>query len=215
MPKEMKIVRGLNSKDGSAARVRVTRDISTSEEPTPPLYIAQRECERATITLRPLDTHESRFLSVVLSSDSEPDSDQETSADPPPPKKCLSQSEKSSPNWVVSAAHFETVKKRLQETETEVQQLKKKIATLQKRVIKIESDRDVFERCFLAGQESHRQHRVCKICYTRDYDIILMPCLHQGLCKTCHRQLPVNRQGKKKCPFCNRTIEKVGGLYYA
>ena len=212
----MEIVRGLTTADGSAARVRITRKMSSSaEDPPPPLYIAQRECAQSTISLLPLEDCESKFLDIVLSSDSDDDS-----VDAPPPKKCLNQSRsdgqsKPSPNWVVSAAHFETVKRRLHDSESQVQRLNKQIAALQDRVTKIEGDRDVFQRCFLAGQESQRQHHICKICFNREYDLLLMPCLHQGLCKNCYHHLAVKEHGKKECPFCMQKIEKVGGLYYA
>ena len=41
----------------------------------------------------------------------------------------------------------------------------------------------------------------CKVCYSNEANILLLPCSHLGLCKQCHETVN-NQVGDVKCPFC-------------
>ena len=49
---------------------------------------------------------------------------------------------------------------------------------------------------------------VCKLCFSREAEIVLLPCSHISTCKCC--TLPLN-----KCPICRININQVVKVYFA
>jgi len=51
----------------------------------------------------------------------------------------------------------------------------------------------------------------CKICMTREADVVLLQCGHSGVCEFCLREM-MSRESRISCPFCRQSIEKVAKI---
>ena len=117
------------------------------------------------------------------------------------------------PKWVVSSDHLERVKSRLAESEEEVSNLKGQVSRLERQVSKLEEEKEGFKRCLDATTALMKDERQCKICFQRDADTTLLPCLHSSTCRQCVRELKVEPGVGKCCPFCRRPILTIGAIY--
>lgn len=56
----------------------------------------------------------------------------------------------------------------------------------------------------------------CKICYSKQADVVVLPCRHGSMCESCLRISLLSRpahRGGRQCPFCRKKIEEVIKLY--
>ena len=161
-----------------------------------------------------LSPREVRILEEIISSDSSECECEEVSV--APPKRCRkrkSPEKPSLPKWVVSADHLDRVRGRLAEREEEVSNLKGQVSRLERQVSKLEEEREGFKRCLDATTALMKDERQCKICFQRDADTTLLPCLHAATCRQCVRELKVEPGVGKCCPFCRRPILTIGAIY--
>lgn len=67
---------------------------------------------------------------------------------------------------------------------------------------------------FQSGNDTLRN--VCRICYDKPIEVVLLPCRHGALCEEClHRTLmsrPAHRGGRQ-CPLCRAKIQEVVWIY--
>lgn len=57
---------------------------------------------------------------------------------------------------------------------------------------------------------------LCKMCYDKRADIVLLPCRHGGMCETCLRKTLFMRPAHKGgfcCPWCRKKIMEVIKMY--
>ena len=59
--------------------------------------------------------------------------------------------------------------------------------------------------------DNYKSDRECKICMSKDSDIILMPCGHLAMCKSC--ELRSRRQTNQKCPICRKRYTELIKVY--
>jgi len=56
----------------------------------------------------------------------------------------------------------------------------------------------------------------CKLCYSKQADVVVLPCRHGSMCESCLRMSLLSRpahRGGRQCPFCRKKIEEVIKLY--
>lgn len=51
---------------------------------------------------------------------------------------------------------------------------------------------------------------LCRICYDKDIETVLVPCGHQCACLACAQQV---KQRSNQCPFCKNRIERIVKVY--
>ena len=55
---------------------------------------------------------------------------------------------------------------------------------------------------------------LCKICFTNTINIILNPCGHVAICKTCMEEIiNHNNESLPQCPVCNNSIERYDNIF--
>jgi len=55
----------------------------------------------------------------------------------------------------------------------------------------------------LSKENSKEMEVLCQICFSNNSNVILMPCLHSGICKDCCASVLV-KVGQGVCPFCRK-----------
>jgi len=60
------------------------------------------------------------------------------------------------------------------------------------------------------GNNTEDDENVCKVCFDRKIDIVLVPCFHYCICEDCSS---VVMEQNKLCPICNIHIDKAQKLY--
>lgn len=56
----------------------------------------------------------------------------------------------------------------------------------------------------------------CKICYTKQAEVVVLPCRHGSMCQDCLRSSLLSRplhRGGRQCPFCRKDIKEVILIY--
>lgn len=72
-----------------------------------------------------------------------------------------------------------------------------------------EKDRDLKEQL-----ERERDKNLCVVCQTEEKNIVVMPCRHMCMCKSCCTQLfRIQRYARKTCPLCRHTITSTLEIY--
>ena len=59
----------------------------------------------------------------------------------------------------------------------------------------------------LTSKKDSKIDQFCVFCYENKPDILIDPCCHGGICKSCVVHYLRNDTGK--CPFCKKSIEKL------
>lgn len=72
-----------------------------------------------------------------------------------------------------------------------------------------EKDQDLMEQL-----ERERDRNLCVVCQTEEKNIVVMPCRHMCMCKSCCTQLfRMQRYQRKTCPLCRHTITSTLEIY--
>jgi baculoviral IAP repeat-containing protein 7/8 len=64
------------------------------------------------------------------------------------------------------------------------------------------------QRNILENSNVHEE-KLCKVCYTTDYNTIFQPCGHIYACITCATKLKI-----KKCPMCRQPFTKIQKIFF-
>ena len=170
----------------SSSYLKMPRQMTTFHRraDSPPLHSAKRQ---TTITLSTLSAREIRILDEIISTDSECAvvSDGET------PRKKWLRKRKSKNVTCCTALQLELqqMKRHLSDKERELCQLKNRLAQLEHQAAEL------------------LEEGICKICYDAPIECVLVPCLHQVVCRGCREQLD------ERCPICRVQIHKTGKVY--
>jgi len=50
-------------------------------------------------------------------------------------------------------------------------------------------------------------HHLCQICYMEQIDILLLPCRHAKMCRSCVEDIVVTQ--RRPCPRCNQPVTEI------